>query len=194
MSADQTYDAWVTDIALRMLDDRPTDRPFFLVCGWFAPHPPFKVPDPYFDMYDPSDATEPWNFRPGEGKPDSVRRSFFHQLWRDQGDQWDAWRKTAAVYWGYTTMVDRQLGRLIDRLEADGILDDTLVVYCSDHGEMLGSHGLWHKMAPYEECLRVPLILRYPGCFPAGVRNRRTVFHDQDSPSLHRLRLVQKYR
>ena len=175
LSVDQTYDGWVTDIALRFLDDRPKRQPFFLVCSWFAPHPPFKVPDPYFDMYDPADAGMPPNFRPGPGKPDSIRNSFFHRLWLDHGDDWDAWRSTVAAYWGYTSMVDALLGRLLGRLDEERVLDDTLVVFCSDHGEMLGSHGLWHKMAPYEECLRVPLLMRFPPRFPAGRRSASPV-------------------
>ena len=171
----QTYDGWVTDMALRMLDERPKTQPFFLVCGWFAPHPPFKVPDPYFDMYDPADAPEPPNFGIGSDKPASVRNSYYHQLWRDHGDRWEAWRTSVAAYWGYTTMVDDLFGKLLDRLEVDGLLHDTLIIYCSDHGEMMGSHGLWHKMAPYEECLRVPLLMRLPGRIPAGLRSNATV-------------------
>ncbi len=175
LTSDQTYDGWVTDIALSFLDDRPKDRPFFLVCSWFAPHPPFKVPDPYFDMYDPADAVMPPNFGPGPDKPDSIETSFFRQLWRDHGEDWESWRATVAAYWGYTTMVDGLLGRLLRRLEDEGILDDTLVVFCSDHGEMLGAQGLWHKMAPYEECLRVPLLMRLPETLPAGRRSNATV-------------------
>jgi len=175
LTPDQTYDGWVTEIALRFLDERPRDRPLFLVCSWFAPHPPFKVPDPYFAMYDRADAPMPPNFRPGPDKPDSIGTSFFHRLWLDHGDDWDAWRDTVAAYWGYTSMVDALLGRLLQRLEDEAILDDTLVVFCSDHGEMLGSQGLWHKMAPYEECLRVPLLMRLPGRLPAGRRNPATV-------------------
>ncbi|MEO1222920.1 MAG: sulfatase-like hydrolase/transferase [Pseudomonadota bacterium] len=168
LTADQTYDGWVTSLALNFLEERPADRPFFLVCGWFAPHPPFKVPDPFFDMYGADLAPEPHNFGLQGGEPAGVARSFYHALFEDYGDRWPPWAGSMAAYWGYTSMVDAQFGRLLARLEAEGVLDDTLVIYCSDHGEMMGSHGLWHKMAPYEECLRVPLILRLPGSIAAG--------------------------
>lgn len=171
LPSDKTYDAWVTDIALRYLHERPRDRPFFLVSSWFGPHPPFLIPEPYYGMYDPADVPEPANFLPGPDKPRSNTTSFYHQLWLDHGDDWEAWKKTVAVYWGYVTMLDGLVGRLLEALEENGILDDTLVIFASDHGEMLGSHGLWHKMVPYEECLRVPLLMRCPGRIRPGVRS-----------------------
>ena len=172
LPADKTFDAWVTDIVLRFYHERPKGRPFFLVSGWFGPHPPFLIPEPFFSMYDPASVPEPPNFGPLPNKPRANTSSFYHQLWLDQGQDWDAWKQTVAVYWGYVTMMDALVGRLLRTLEADGTLDQTLVVFMSDHGEMLGSHGLWHKMMPYEECLRVPLLMRLPGRIAPGIRSR----------------------
>jgi len=169
---DKTYDAWVTDIALRFYLDRPKDRPFFLVTGWFGPHPPLMIPEPYYSMYDPTHIPEPPNFGPQPNKPRSNTSSFYHRLWLDHGNTWEAWKKSTAVYWGYVTMMDDLLGGLLQVLEDDGVLDDTLVIFMSDHGEMLGSHGLWHKMMPYEECLRVPLLMRYPKRIKPGIRSQ----------------------
>lgn len=168
---DSTYDAWVTDIALRFYDERPKDQPFFLVTSWFGPHPPFLIPEPYYSMVDPADIPEPPNFQPGANKPQANTTSFYHQLWLDHGEDWAAWKKSVAVYWGYVTMMDDLLGRLMRRLEEDGVLDDTLLIFASDHGEMLGQHGLWHKMMPYEEALRVPLLMRWPGHIEPGIRS-----------------------
>ena len=168
---DKTYDAWVTDIALRFYHDRPKDQPFFLVSSWFGPHPPFLIPEPYYSMYDSSDIPEPPNFGPQPRVPHANTTNFYHQLWRDHGDDWQAWKKSMAVYWGYVTMMDALVGRLLETLENDGILDDTLVIFASDHGEMLGSHGQWHKMMPYEESLRVPLLMRYPKRIQPGLRS-----------------------
>ena len=168
---DKTYDAWVTDITLRYYRDRPKDKPFFLVSSWFGPHPPFLIPEPYYSMYDPAAIAEPPNFQPLPNKPRANTTSFYHQLWLDHGEDWEVWKKSVAVYWGYVTMQDRLVGRLLQALEDDGTLDDTLVIFASDHGEMLGSHGLWHKMVPYEECLRVPLLMRYPRLIAPGVRS-----------------------
>ncbi|MGD9093266.1 MAG: sulfatase-like hydrolase/transferase, partial [Anaerolineales bacterium] len=112
-----TYDAWVTDIALRFLKERPKDRPFFLVTGWFGPHPPFLIPEPYYSMYDPEEAKMPPNFGPQSNRPRANQTSFYHQLFKDHGEEWNAWKKSMAVYWGYCTLIDDQVGRLVNALE-----------------------------------------------------------------------------
>ena len=168
---DKTYDAWVTDIALRFFRDRPREQPFFLVSSWFGPHPPFLIPEPYYSMYDSGGIPEPPNFGPQAGAPRSNTTNFYHQLFLDHGDDWEAWKQSMAVYWGYVTMQDALVGRLLQALEEDDVLDDTLVIFASDHGEMLGSHGQWHKMMPYEESLRVPLLMRYPKAIQPGLRS-----------------------
>jgi len=155
-------DAWIADIAIGYLRERPKDRPFFTVCGFNGPHPPFKIPEPYYSMYDPAAMPEPENFHPGAGEPECKKNSFYRALWKDHGNEWKSWRRSAAVYRGFVTYVDHQIGRLLASLEEEGVRDDTLVVYVSDHGEMLGQHGLWHKMQAYEEALRVPFILSAP--------------------------------
>ncbi len=171
MDVQNTIDGWTTNLALQFFAERPLDQPFFLVCSYVGPHPPFKVPEPYYSMYDPADIPEPPNFQPTPNKPRANTTSFYHQLWLDHGDDWSAWKKSMAVYWGYCTLIDDQIGLLLDALESAGVLDDTLTIFASDHGEMLGSHGLWHKMMPYEEAVRVPLTMRLPGTIPAGVRS-----------------------
>lgn len=168
IAPEETNDAWIADIAIRQIRERPKDRPFFVSCGFNGPHPPFKIPEPYFSMYDPSEIPEPENFRPALGEPKYKQNSFYRSLWKDHGEDWEAWKKAVAVYWGFTTLIDDQVGRLVATLEKEGVREDTLVIYCSDHGEMLGQHGLWHKMQPYEESLRVPLILCPPGTGTMG--------------------------
>lgn len=70
-----------------------------------------------------------------------------------------------------SSMIDAELGRLLDALDAAGLADDTLVIFTSDHGDLAGGHcGMNDKGFIYEECHRVPLIFRWPGRFPAGVR------------------------
>lgn len=184
MRADQTIDGWITDHALRLLSERPKAQPFFLVCGFQGPHPPFKIPEPYYSMYDPSDIPEPPNFRPAPHKPRANTTSYYHQLWRDHGDDWSAWQKSVAVYWGFVTLLDDQIGRLMAALAQENVLDDTLVIFTSDHGEMLGQHGLWHKMMPYEEAVRVPLVMRYPRRITAGVRSNALVSLVDLAPTL----------
>ena len=167
-------DAWIADIALKQLAERPRDKPFFQVCSFNGPHPPFKIPEPYFSMYDASDVPEPPNFCPAPGEPGCKAQSFYRLLWEDYGDDWHRWQQSFAVYWGFVTLIDDQVGRLLGALDEEGIMEETVVIFCSDHGEMLGQHGLWQKFQPYEESLRVPLVVRAPGG-PAGIRSNAGV-------------------
>ncbi|MDD4888949.1 MAG: sulfatase-like hydrolase/transferase [Phycisphaerae bacterium] len=81
----------------------------------------------------------------------------------------DEIRRAAAAYYGMVETVDGHYGRLLDALRAGGQnLDDWIIVYLSDHGEMLGQHGIWEKARFYEASVRVPLVIRYPRRFPAG--------------------------
>lgn len=79
--------------------------------------------------------------------------------------------KSYAVYWGFTSLIDDQLGRVLSALEAEGVMEDTIIIFLSDHGENLGAHGLWHKMVAYEESIRVPMIFRLPGKVAKNVRS-----------------------
>ena len=74
------------------------------------------------------------------------------------------------MYWGFVTYIDELFRRFVARLEQERLLDNTLLVMISDHGEMMGQHGLWQKFCPYEEALRVPWVMRWPGVIPAGSR------------------------
>ncbi len=163
MPVETTNDAYIADFAIEHLRSRDRFRPFFQVCSFNGPHPPFMIPEPYFSMYDPGDVPEPPNFGPQAGEPEVNRTSYYRKLFLDHGAGFDAWRKSYAVYWGFTSLIDDQLGRILDELEAQNLMADTIVVYLSDHGENLGAHGLWHKMVAYEESIRVPLIFRLPG-------------------------------
>ncbi len=168
--AEHSTDAFIKDHALDILKNRPDDQPFFMVCGFEGPHPPFKIPEPYYSMYDPEKIPEPPNFRPNELEPISNRNSYYRKLWLDHGDNWEQWKKSVAVYRGFVTLIDDQVGKLLAYLENEGIRDNTIVIYCADHGEMLGQHGLWHKMCPYEESVRVPLIVSGKG-IAGGIRS-----------------------
>ncbi|HZQ90935.1 MAG TPA: sulfatase-like hydrolase/transferase [Terriglobales bacterium] len=172
LKPEQTNEAWTVDHAIKLLNTRDRNRPFFLTCAFQGPHPPFKIPEPYYSMYDPASIPEPKNFGPTPGEPAALSRSFYRTVWRDHGTSWGAWRKSVAVYWGFVTMIDAQIGRLVERLRSEGILDETLVVMTADHGELMGSHGLWMKYQAYEESLRVPLIIRAPWLFKPGLRTR----------------------
>ena len=184
MLPETTNDAYIADFAIQHLRTRDRSRPFFQVCSFNGPHPPFMIPEPYFSMYNPANVSEPLNFGPQDGEPEVNRTSYYRQLFLDHGADFDAWRKSYAVYWGFTTLIDDQLGRILAELEAQDLIDDTIIVYLSDHGENLGAHGLWHKMVAYEESIRIPLIFRVPGRASSDLRSDAPVSLIDVAPTL----------
>ena len=76
---------------------------------------------------------------------------------------WTMWQKVVATYWGYCTLIDKHIGRVLDQLEELGLAEDTLVVFTADHGDNLGGHRLFNKgFSMYDETVHIP-IGRYPG-------------------------------
>lgn len=174
---------WQADQALKLLDDyastSPT-RPFFLRWDPPEPHLPNRVPEPFASMY-PRDRIEPWPGFPDPlcGKPPGQRRT--RQRWGTDHWTWDDWRPVVQRYLGDVALMDRQVGRLLDRLDALGLSDRTLVIYSTDHGDMCGGHGMIDKhYVMYEDIVRVPLLLRWPGVLPAGAACDTFVEHELD--------------
>jgi arylsulfatase A-like enzyme len=137
-----------TDLALEFLEGQKTDeRPFFLAVYPGPPHDPYGAPEEYTKQYDPAKLELRANYRAGERVPG---------------------RKQIADYYAACTAVDAQLGRLLAALDRSGRAEDTVVMFFSDHGDMLGSHGMRLKRKPQEESIRVPGIVRYPRYMKRG--------------------------
>ncbi len=156
---------WVADRSEAFLREharyRP-GRPFFLWSSWIAPHPPFAPVEPWDTMYDPADMPPPvYADRPLATLP---APAWAHRG-RLDGAHLDPARmaRIKALYYGQVSHVDDAVGRVLRALDELGLADDTVVVFCSDHGEMLGDHGLSQKNTPYEASVRVPMLLRWPG-------------------------------
>jgi len=169
LPVDKTNEAYVTNIAVDMIRTRDRDKPFFQVVSFNGPHPPFMIPEPYFSMYNPAEVPMPGNFGPQPGEHVVNQTSFYRDLFNDHGEDFDLWRASYAVYWGFVSMIDEMVGRVMQVIEEDGLMEDTIIIFTSDHGENLGAHGLWQKMVPYQESVCVPLIIRVPG-EPGGLR------------------------
>ncbi|MBC8444674.1 MAG: sulfatase-like hydrolase/transferase [Chloroflexi bacterium] len=164
------------------------DAPFFLWASFFDPHPPYAIPEPWASMYDPEDV-EPGHYQPGEfdDMPPQFAKTQEAQpdytMYREEGGQGlhgfhshlheeAHLRRSMACYYGMTSLIDQEVGRILDALDRLGIAENTLVVYSTDHGHFLGQHGLIAKGAfHYEDMLRIPMLARYPGVIPAGVRS-----------------------
>ena len=150
-------------------EDRKAN-PWALCVGFVAPHFPFVVPEPYFSMYYPEHADLPMN-PPGhlENLPDAARR--IRQALNFDGYSEDEIRRARAAYYGLITFLDDKIGRLLQTLEEQGLLENTVVIHTSDHGESLGEHGLWRKMNFYEQSVRVPLQISWPKALPRATRH-----------------------
>lgn len=144
-----------TDMAMEFIEERRSE-PWCLYLSYGPPHDPYdQVPDEYLDLYDPDGLPLRGNV------PESVRQQ------RGQGWRADPYQVTAG-YYAHITALDEQMGRLLKHLAALDLADDTIVVFTSDHGDMLGSHGLRNKQLPHAESIDVPLIARWPQALPPG--------------------------
>jgi len=147
------------------------DQPFFLTLNYQDPHPYFTAPEPYASMFLPEQFELPENFRraPVDGEPD--RMEIWRQHSRSNEATEDDFKKAMATYCGQIRYVDDQVGRVFKTLEDLEILDQTVVLFWSDHGEFIGDYGLTHKMAAfYDSMVRIPMILWDPsGTIQQGV-------------------------
>ena len=146
------------------------DKPFFITVGIHKPHVPFIAPQKYFDLY-PKQKLQfelsPKNDWDDIPKLAMVKR--FKGFGFEIGKENDALRrKYTQAYHACVSFVDAQIGLIIDKIKAQKIWDDTIVIFTSDHGYHLGEHFMWGKVTLFEECARVPLIVRVPGGSTAG--------------------------
>ena len=139
------------------------DQPFFLMLSYGAPHDPYTPPKKYLDMYDSAKLTMEPNWVPGV-----------------KGGS----REDIAGYYGAITALDDQIHLLTKTLEDIGQADNTILIFSSDHGNMLGSQGKILKQKPWEESIRVPGIIRCPALIPSGRKIDELVAHVDFAPTL----------
>ncbi len=159
---------WTVRESINFLKRRDPKRPFFLVTSFIRPHSPYDPPQHFWDMY--ADETIP--------PPVLGDWADMHDVPADGGSI-SAWRGKRSVaeerrarvgYYGSVSHIDNQIGNLLTYLKAERLYRDTLIIFTSDHGDMLGDHNLWRKTYAYEASARVPLIVKAPGAsgLPAG--------------------------
>lgn len=158
-------DVLAADKAVELIEAHK-DKPFFLAVGLVRPHVPLVAPRPYFEPYPFADMTlarqmaDDWDDIPPAGISKNSRGSGLDSERKKQ--------KVLSAYYACVTFMDAQAGRILDALDKHGLRDNTIVVFCSDHGYHLGEHELWQKMSLHEESARIPLIIAAPG-HEAGV-------------------------
>jgi len=137
-------------------------EPFILYVSFLEPHPPFY--GPLDNFYSPEEVVLPGNFNHKftEEHPLNWREKVAGEVAEKYDTTEQGWRELTAKYWGLVTQLDMSVGTILDKLESLGLSDNTIVVFTSDHGEMMGSHGLAHKGNHLEESARIPFLLRVP--------------------------------
>jgi uncharacterized sulfatase len=183
---------WVADRTIEAVKKASSDeKPFFIWSSFQDPHNPCLVPEPWASMYKPEDVPYLHEVE-GEMKD----RPSFYQNMLDKGNfgwddklgkkNWHCVRNTKGMelseadvrdimtkYWGMVSLMDKHIGRIIDHLESTGEIDNTIIIFTSDHGDYMGNHGMWWKgLAAYEDIHRVPYIVSHPECKTKGEHSR----------------------
>ncbi len=167
-SNDEHQAGVITAKAIEFLNENK-DRPFVLWYSFQGPHSPICPSRPWAEMYDPETLELPPNHKyeydlknpkmaNGLSKSGAFSKPIYHKM-------------TLAYYLGYVSQIDYNIGRVLDELDKLGLAENTIVVYTADHGEFASEHGGWTKtMCGFDAILRVPMMIRFPGRIPAGMR------------------------
>lgn len=155
---------WVTDRSIDFLRRRDPDMPFFLFASYLRPHPPFDAPQCYFDMYRNKELTPPVV---GDWCDEEALRARGRIFDSDTGPlDPELVREMQIGYYACITHLDHQIGRLIQALVENKLYDDTIILFVSDHGELLGDHHLFRKSRAYQGSSRVPFLVSGGGFRP----------------------------
>ena len=159
---------WVGERAAAFIRQASSSQPFFLMASFIHPHPPFSPPTPWNKLYRAP-------LMPLPKRPEGYEAlQTYHNRWqnrykyRDAGQDDNLLRTMKAYYYACISFVDYQVGKLLRALEDSGQLEDTLILFTSDHGELLGDYGCFGKRCMLDSAARLPLLIRYPKLFPAG--------------------------
>lgn len=160
--AEHSVSAMIADETVRSIE-RLKGVPFSITSSFLFPHDPLIVPRPYCDSVRAADMATPETF--DDARMNTPYKDF---VWQMDDLERRHVHLLMARYYAAVQEVDRHIGRILDALDTSGLTDNTLVVFTSDHGEMLGDHGLMTKFVHYREAVGVPLLMRMPGRIPAG--------------------------
>ena len=150
--------------ALRFLDRRPQDKPFFAWVSFAEPHNPYQVPAPYFDLF-PPECLPKLSSAEADLRQKGERFVWLKNTWREiLGDDPARLERMRSNYHGMLRLIDDQLARLLAGLEERGLRDNTIIIYVSDHGDFAGEYGMMRKGPDLPDVLtRIPMIWSVPG-------------------------------
>ena len=173
-SAYQVHDEYVAAAAVDYLNRYAiarqaggASRPFCLTVGLMLPHPPYVARRQDYEAYRGHVGLP---HHPDPPELDHPFLSWWREETRAQRVTEEEAIRARTAYWALVARVDELVGQIVSALEQHDLMENTLIVYSSDHGDMLGEKGLWWKHTFYEDSARVPLILSWPGTLPAGQR------------------------
>ena len=155
---------WVADRARDFIRTNAGRHPWLLTLGFIAPHPPLNIPPGYENLYADADLPEPLVSETATSPLSAENRMLGDIPTPAMG------RRMREAYYALISHIDHHVGRVLEALEETGQAGNTLVVFTSDHGELLGDYGLYQKWLPYDACARIPLILRWPARIGPGER------------------------
>lgn len=161
---------WTADRAVGFLEGYDGGEPFFLKVSFARPHSPYDPPERFWKLYEDADLPKAvvgkWAERHAQRGKKLPRNT-----WR--GDLGEAQvRRSRQGYYGSVSFVDEQIGRILDALARRGWLENTLILFTADHGDMTGDHYLWRKTYAYEASARIPMLIRWGSGFRDAQRGR----------------------
>ncbi|MFX0083604.1 MAG: sulfatase [Candidatus Hodarchaeota archaeon] len=159
-------DNFVGDLAIKWLKNynniQDSNKPFCLFIGIPGPHDPFDCIKEYVDLYNPEEVNLNGEEIQGPKRPFPYYISVSRNISRSKNLTEDYIKKSRAAYYANVTLIDQKIGEIRKILEEKGLLDNTWIIYTSDHGEMLGDHKLFMKFVFYRSAVMIPLIVRPP--------------------------------
>jgi len=163
--------AWGADQVIRLLEGYAAqDAPFYVQWDTNEPHLPWVLPEPYYSMYPPAEIP-PWPSFPDPLIDKPYIQAQQRRTWGIEGWAWEQWAPIVGRYLGEISLLDAQVGHILDALDRLGLASETMVVYTTDHGDLCGGHGMIDKhYVMYEDVAHVPLIVRWPGTAAPGAR------------------------
>jgi arylsulfatase A-like enzyme len=193
--AEHHQTTWCAKMAIEFIREQAArSEPWLFSVNPFAPHHPFDPPAEYLARYKPADMPAPKR-RPGELESKPVYQRLDHRWAHNAPGGMDVasltdddCRRITAAYYAMIEHIDEQVGRMLAALDETGQRENTIVIYMSDHGEMLGDHGLYLKGPHfYDEAVHVPLVLSCPGQITTGLRSDALVELTDLAPTLMEL-------
>lgn len=190
----------ITDFSLEFLKRRPKDKPFFLMCHHKAPHRNWQPDEKHAKQFENAKIPEPETFHDDYATRSDAAREAAMRIDRDltptdykkplpeglselQIKQWK-YQRYMQDYLACVASIDENVGRLLDYLDAEGLAENTIVIYTSDQGFFLGDHNWYDKRFMYEESLRMPFLMRWPARIKPGTVSEGMILNVDFAPTL----------